>query len=135
MDNPTDDNLIQMDIIRKDIGRLLEEKAKNILPERQELNIKGLSNLAKSRITYSKINQSKIPFLQHPLKGRVDTSSDMVDAAWLFYKELYDIKPIDTSCWDELFTDIPVTVIVEMPSVMMMHSTIVYSIVYLYFTH
>ena len=107
MENPTDDNLIRMDIIRKDIGRLLEEKAKNNLPERQELSIKGLSNLAKSHITYSKTNQSKISFLQHPFKGLVDTSSDMVAAASLFYKELYDIKPIDTSCWDELFTDIP----------------------------
>ncbi|CAF4568417.1 unnamed protein product, partial [Rotaria magnacalcarata] len=31
----------------------------------------------------------------------------MIEAATNFYEQLYDTKPIDISCWNELFDDIP----------------------------
>jgi len=105
--DPTDEDLIQMDIIRKDIRILLEEKINNVLPGAQEQNVKQLSNLAKARIAHSKANQSKIYFLGDPVKGRVKTNADMINTAMEFYQELYEIKTIDITCWDELFTDIP----------------------------
>jgi len=105
--DPTDDDLLQMDIIRKDIRMLLEEKINNVLPNAQEQNIKQLSYLAKSRFVHSKANQSKINFLDDPTKGQVNTNSDMINTATRFYQELYSSKPIDVMCWNEIFNDIP----------------------------
>jgi hypothetical protein len=77
-----------------------------MLSDHQELKVKSLSNLAKSRYVYSKSNKNKIPFLLHPSKGRVETDKHMMEVATNFYQELYDGKPIDTSYCRELFNDI-----------------------------
>ena len=72
---------------------------------RQELNVKSLSNIAKTRFTYAKTNQNRITYLVDPMKGRVDTVEEMIEVATIFYQDLYGIKPIDRSIWNELFTD------------------------------
>ncbi|CAF4019582.1 unnamed protein product [Rotaria sordida] len=69
-------------------------------------NIKVEYN-AKARLVYSKANQSRIDVLDDPIKGQVKTNADMIDTAVKFYQDLYDIKTIDTSIWNELFTDLP----------------------------
>ncbi|CAF0951904.1 unnamed protein product, partial [Rotaria sordida] len=43
--DPTDEDLMQMDIIHKDIRILLEKKINNTLPNAREQNVKQLSNL------------------------------------------------------------------------------------------
>ncbi|CAF4546661.1 unnamed protein product, partial [Rotaria sp. Silwood2] len=105
--NPTENNMIQLDIIRKDIHRILEEKISNNILGQQEQDAKSLSIFARARIAHTKSNQSRITFLEHPLKGRVESSIDMIETATNFYEELYDIKTIDRTCWNELFADIP----------------------------
>ncbi|CAF3328262.1 unnamed protein product [Rotaria socialis] len=49
---------------------------------------------------------SELPFLIIPVKGGVDSNIDTIEAATNFYEQLYDIKPIERSCWDKLFDDI-----------------------------
>lgn len=67
--DPVDIHLIQIDIIS------------NVLPGAQEQNVKQVSNLAKARVAHSKANQSKIDFLDDPVKGRVKTNTDMINTA------------------------------------------------------
>ena len=103
----SEENLNRLESIRREIHRLLEEKIRINLSKHQEQNTKALSNLAKTRFDCSRSNQNRIPFLDHPSKGRVTDDNDILEVASNFYKELYDVKPIDTSCWNELFGDIP----------------------------
>ncbi|CAF4698087.1 unnamed protein product, partial [Rotaria sp. Silwood2] len=106
--NPNADDLIQLEIIRKGIRSLLEEKINSNLPCNQEHNIKSLGILAKAHFTYYKFNQNKIQFLDHPTKGRVDTDLEMLEITTDFYKDLYDVKTVDTTIWNELFTGLPI---------------------------
>ncbi|CAF3489106.1 unnamed protein product [Rotaria socialis] len=105
--NPTENDMIQLDIIRKEIYKILEEKISNNVLDQQEQDVTSLSILAKARIAHAKSNKSRIIFLDHPVKGRVDSNIDMIETATNFYEQLYDTKPIDRSCWNELFDDIP----------------------------
>ncbi|CAF3957632.1 unnamed protein product, partial [Rotaria magnacalcarata] len=105
--NPTENDMIQLDIIRKEIYGILEKKISNNVLGQQEQDVTSLSILAKARIAHAKSNKSRIIFLDHPVKGRVDSNIDMIETATNFYEQLYDTKPIDISCWNELFDDIP----------------------------
>ena len=90
----------------KKIHDRLAERLVNVIPGPDEHDLKSLSNLAKARVAHDKANQSRINFLIHLSKGRVETENEMIDVATNFYQELYDVKPIDTSYWKDLFADI-----------------------------
>ncbi|CAF4179305.1 unnamed protein product [Rotaria sp. Silwood2] len=95
--NPNTDYLIQLEIIRKDIRSLLEEKININLPCHQEHNIQSLGILAKAHFTYSKCNQNRIQFLERPTKGRVETDLEILEIATDFCNDLYDVKTADTT--------------------------------------
>ncbi|CAF3448004.1 unnamed protein product [Rotaria socialis] len=104
--NPSNDDLAQLEIIRKKIHDALTEKFINSIPSQGDRDFKCLSNLAKARFAHGKANQSRIAYLIHPSKGRVETDNEMMEICCNFYQDLYNVKPIDTSYWSELFEDI-----------------------------
>ncbi|CAF4457223.1 unnamed protein product, partial [Rotaria magnacalcarata] len=61
---------------------------------------------AKARLAHGKANQSRIAYLIHPSTGRVEVDNEMMEICCNFYQALYNVKPIDTSYWSELFEDI-----------------------------
>ncbi|CAF2661976.1 unnamed protein product [Rotaria sp. Silwood2] len=66
-----------------------------------------ITERSKAHFTYYKFNQNRIQFLDHPTKGRVKTDLEMLELATDFYKDLYDVKTVDTTIWNELFTGLP----------------------------
>ncbi|CAF3744353.1 unnamed protein product, partial [Rotaria socialis] len=104
--NPSNDDLAQLEIIKKKIHDALTEKFINSIPSQDDRDFKCLSNLAKARFAHGKANQSRIAYLIHPSKGRVETDNEMMEICCNFYQDLYNVKPIDTSYWSELFEDI-----------------------------
>ncbi|CAF3799993.1 unnamed protein product [Rotaria socialis] len=96
----------QLEIIRQKLHDALTEKFVNSIPSQNARDFKCLSNLAKARLSHGKANQSRIAYLIHPSKGRVETENGMMEICCNFYQDLYNVKPIDTSYWSELFEDI-----------------------------
>ncbi|CAF1360657.1 unnamed protein product [Adineta steineri] len=105
--DPTKEDLIKLDIIRQRIKDTLTEKFLSVVLNQVHRNLKCLGNLVKSRIAHDKANQSRIKFLIHPTKGRVENASEMMEIATNFYQDLYDFKAIDKDYWKELFKDLP----------------------------
>ncbi|CAF3766522.1 unnamed protein product [Rotaria sp. Silwood1] len=104
--NPSNDDLAQLEIIRQKLHDALTEKFVNSIPRQDDRDFKCLSNLAKARLAHAKANQSRIYYLTHPSKGRVETDDGMMEICCNFYQDLYNVKPIDTFYWSELFGDI-----------------------------
>ncbi|CAF4777222.1 unnamed protein product, partial [Rotaria socialis] len=77
--NPSNDDLAQLEIIRKKIHDALTEKFINSIPSQDDRDFKCLSNLAKARFAHGKANQSRIAYLIHPSKGRVETDNEMME--------------------------------------------------------
>ncbi|CAF3557390.1 unnamed protein product [Adineta steineri] len=105
--DPTKEDLIKLDIIRQRIKDTLTEKFLSVVSNQVDRNLKCLGNLVKSRIAHDKANQSRIKFLIHSTKGRVENASEMMEIATNFYQDLYDFKAIDKDYWKELFKDLP----------------------------
>ncbi|CAF3364144.1 unnamed protein product [Rotaria socialis] len=105
--NPSNDDLIEMATIRNNIHHLLIEKAAANIHGYRERNAQTLGEIAKSRLSSTRSNQSLIHFLNHPSKGRVDTIDEMLDVATNYYEDLYREKPIDVSLWSSLFDGLP----------------------------
>ncbi|CAF4232324.1 unnamed protein product, partial [Rotaria sp. Silwood2] len=104
--NPSDDDLVQLEIIKQKLHDALTEKFVNSIPSQDDRDVKCLSNLAKVRLAHGKANQSRIAYLIYPSNGRVETDNEMMEICCNFYQDLYNVKPIDTSYWSELFRDI-----------------------------
>ncbi|CAF1666942.1 unnamed protein product, partial [Rotaria sordida] len=104
--NPSNDDLAQLEIIRQKLHDALTGKFVNSIPSQDDRDFKCLSNLAKVRLAHGKANQSRIAYLTHPSKGRVETDNGMMEICCNFYQDLYNVKPIDTYYWSELFEDI-----------------------------
>jgi hypothetical protein len=104
--NQSNDDFAQLEIIRKKLHDALTKKFINAIPSQDDRDTKCLSNLAKARFAHEKANQSRIAYLTHPTKGRVETDTEMMEVCSSFYQDLYNVKPIDTSYWSEIFVNI-----------------------------
>lgn len=105
--NTSTNNFMEMEEIRDSIREVLVKKVIANNHGYRERSTQELGEIARSRLSSTRANQSVIHFLNHPLKGRVDEVDDMLEVATSFYQDLYQEKQINTSSWNELFADLP----------------------------
>ncbi|CAF4567432.1 unnamed protein product, partial [Didymodactylos carnosus] len=105
--NPLLNDFVELDIIRNEILRLLEEKVSANIHFCQQRNAQSLGILARSRLSCLQSNQSKISFLVHPTKGRIESIDGMLDIATNFYRELYQGKTVNEAVWNSLLDGLP----------------------------
>jgi len=105
--NPNQDDMVQMEMIRSEMKKLLEKRIAANTHGLYERDIQSLGTLAKSGIAIEQRNKSNVKFLIHPTKGKVDSIDDMIEIASDFYKNLYKKQQIDTNLWSTLFDGIP----------------------------
>ncbi|CAF1314540.1 unnamed protein product [Didymodactylos carnosus] len=51
-----------------------------------------------------KASQTRIPFLLHPTKGKIESTDEILTVATEFYTDLYSEKPVDCKVWSEFLT-------------------------------
>lgn len=105
--NPSPDNLKEMEDVRARMKKILEEKLDANTHVAGERDLKSLGSLAKSSLANAQANRSKIKFLDHPTKGRVEAVEDLIEVATDFYQNLYKKQVVDRNQWDTLFQGLP----------------------------
>lgn len=103
--DPSPNDFGVMDEIRARIKHLLEARLETKI--HWERDVKTIGTSARSELASAQTNKSMIKFLDHPTKGRVDTTDGMMEIASEFYKNLYDHQNVDNNLWQTLFEGLP----------------------------
>ncbi|CAF1244666.1 unnamed protein product [Didymodactylos carnosus] len=105
--NPSPDDFVVMANIQNQIREMLLQKALAKTPGKHEKNVKDLSLIAKTTMASTKASQTRIPFLLHPTKGKVESTDEILTVATDFYTDLYSEKPVDCKVWDGFLAGLP----------------------------